>query len=199
VPITEDHPLIGQSPYSATKIAADQMALAYHLSFATPVAILRPFNTYGPRQSARAVIPTIVTQLLSGNRRIRLGSIETTRDFSFVADTVAGFIAMLEAEGVEGEVVNVGTGYDVSIGDIARTIADIAGASIEIVADPIRIRPEKSEIMRLQADNSKARRLLGWVPAYGDREGIRRGIEATFEWFREHANRARYKSELYNI
>jgi NAD dependent epimerase/dehydratase len=199
VPIDEDHPLLGQSPYSATKIAADQMAIAFHRSFATPVAILRPFNTFGPRQSARAVIPTILTQLISGNRTIRLGSLDTTRDFSFVADTVAGFLAMLEAEGVEGEVVNLGTGYDISIGDTARMIADVAGASVEIVPDRSRVRPETSEVLRLQADNSKARRLLGWTPEYAGRDGIRRGIEVTYEWFREPANQARYKPELYNI
>jgi len=199
VPITEDHPLRGQSPYSATKIGADQLALSFHAAFGTPVTVLRPFNTYGPRQSARAVIPTVITQIASGQRTIRLGATHPTRDFSFVADTAAGFISVLRATGTEGEVINVGSGFEISIGDTARAIAGIMQADIEIVSDDQRVRPAASEVERLFAGTDKARRLLGWSPKYGGLDGFKRGLAATVEWFSEPKNLARYKAEIYNL
>lgn len=199
VPITEDHPLRGQSPYSATKIGADQLALSFHAAFGTPVTVLRPFNTYGPRQSARAVIPTVITQIASGQRTIRLGATHPTRDFSFVADTAAGFISVLRATGTEGEVINVGSGFEISIGDTARAIAGIMKADIEIVSDDQRVRPAASEVERLFAGTDKARRLLGWSPKYGGLDGFKRGLAATVEWFSEPKNLARYKAEIYNL
>jgi len=199
VPITEDHPLQGQSPYSATKIGADQVALSFHRSFGTPVAVLRPFNTYGPRQSARAVIPTIITQIAKGKRRIRLGAIHPTRDFNYVADTVAGFIAALRCPEAVGEVINLGSNYEISIGDTAREIASVMGAEIEIETDEQRLRPTLSEVERLWASNEKARRLLGWTPRYGQLEGFRRGLAETVAWFKTPANLAGYKADIYNV
>lgn len=194
VPITEEHPLQGQSPYSATKIGADQLALSFHASFGLPVAVARPFNTYGPRQSARAVIPTIITQVLAGQRRIKLGATHPTRDFNYVGDTVAGFIALADSE-IAGEVVNFGSDAEISIGDTARLIAEVIGAEIEIQSDDQRFRPALSEVERLWASNDKARRLLGWGPQVGLREGLAR----TVDWFRDPANLGRYKTGQYNI
>lgn len=199
VPITEDHPLQGQSPYSASKIGADQIAMSFQASFGTPVTLLRPFNTYGPRQSARAVIPTIITQIAAGQRRIKLGAVLPTRDFNFVSDTVAGFIAALDAERAVGEVINLGSNFEISIGDTARAIAEAMGVQIEIVTDEQRLRPDKSEVERLWASNAKARELLGWQPAYGGREGFLRGLTETVVWFREPANLASYKADIYNL
>ncbi|SDF21155.1 NAD-dependent 4,6-dehydratase LegB [Desulfovibrio legallii] len=201
VPITEEHPIHGQSPYSATKIAADQLALSFYRSFETPVAILRPFNTYGPRQSARAVIPTIITQIAAGARRIKLGSLSPTRDFTYVTDTAAAFVAMLEAplQRVVGEVLNGGSGFEVSIGDTARTIAKAMGVNIEIICDGQRLRPEKSEVERLWADNTRLRKITGWQPAYEGIEGFKRGLKETAQWFSKPENLAGYKSNIYNI
>lgn len=199
VPITEDHPLQGQSPYSASKIGADQIALSFYTSFGTPVSIIRPFNTYGPRQSARAVIPTIITQLAAGNGSIKLGALHPTRDFSFVGDTVAGFIAVAGAKAAVGEVINIGSGFEISIGDTARTIASVMGVDFEIAGDDQRLRPQKSEVERLWAGTEKARKLTGWSPVYGGIDGFRRGLAETIEWFRRPENLARYKPELYNI
>jgi NAD dependent epimerase/dehydratase len=199
VPITEDHPLQGQSPYSASKIGADQIAMSFHASFGTPVAVLRPFNTYGPRQSARAVIPTIITQIASGKRSIKLGAVHPTRDFNFVADTVAAFVAALESPRCIGEVINVGSNFEISIGDTARLIAEVMDARVEIVTDDDRMRPERSEVERLWASNSKARAVLGWEPRYGGREGFRRGLAETVAWFCEPSHLALYKSEIYNL
>lgn len=199
VPITEDHPLQGQSPYSATKIAADQMARAFWSSFGTPVVTARPFNTYGPRQSARAVIPTIITQIASGQRSIRLGAVSPTRDFNYVSDTVGGFIAALEGEGGLGEVVNFASNFEISVGDAATLIAEAMGAEIEVVTDEARLRPERSEVERLWGDNSKAKALFGWQPAYAGREGFKRGIAETAAWFRSPENLRGYKSDIYNI
>lgn len=197
VPITEEHPLQGQSPYSATKIAADQIALSFHKSFDTPVVVLRPFNTYGPRQSVRAVIPTIITQLASGQHRLRLGAVKPTRDFNYVTDTVAGFVAALNAPGAVGQVINIGSGFEISIGETADLIAEIMGVSIEIEADAQRLRPEASEVERLLAANGRARELLQWSPAYGSREGFRRGLEQTIAWFRN--NPGFYRSGSYEL
>jgi dTDP-glucose 4,6-dehydratase len=199
VPITEEHPLQGQSPYSASKIGADQIAMSFHTSFKTPVVTLRPFNTYGPRQSARAVIPTVITQISNGVREIKLGAVHPTRDFNYVADTVAGFIAALESESGVGEVINVGSNFEVSIGDTAKLIAEIMGADIRIVTDEQRLRPEKSEVERLWASNAKAERLLGWTPRYGGCDGFRRGLLETVEWFAKPGNLSRYKADIYNV
>jgi NAD dependent epimerase/dehydratase len=199
VPITEDHPLQGQSPYSASKIGADQLAMSFHNSFDTPVAIIRPFNTYGPRQSARAVLPTIITQIAKGERTLKLGALSPTRDFNFVADTVAGFIGVAESDQTVGQVINVGSNYEISIGDSARLIADLMGADVEIVEDAQRLRPGKSEVERLWGDNSKAERLFGWKPAYGGLDGFRRGLGETIAWFELPENLRSYKTLQYNL
>lgn len=199
VPITEDHPLQGQSPYSASKIGADQIAMSFHSSFGTPVVTLRPFNTYGPRQSARAVIPTVITQIANGSREIRLGSLRPTRDFNFVTDTVRGFIAALESDSAIGQVINIGSNFEISIGDTARIIAEIMGAEIRILTDDQRLRPENSEVERLWASNIKAGQVLGWQPEYGGVDGFKRGIEKTVAWFTEAENLGGYKSGIYNI
>ncbi len=199
VPITEEHPLQGQSPYSASKIGADQIAMSFYSSFGTPVSIIRPFNTYGPRQSARAVIPTIITQIARGERVLKLGAIHPTRDFNYVADTVEGFIAVAESDKSVGEVINIGSNYEISIGDTVRMIADVMGVDVEIETDDVRLRPEKSEVERLWADNSKAADLLGWKPKYAGLDGLKRGLSETAEWFCNPDNLRNYKSDIYNI
>ena len=199
VPITEEHPLQGQSPYSATKIAADQMAYSFYASFGLPVVIVRPFNTYGPRQSARAVIPTVITQIADGQRQIKLGAVSPTRDFNYVSDTVAGFIAALESDRGTGEVINLGSNFEISIGDTAHAIAEAMDTSIEIITDEQRVRPEKSEVERLWASNTKARELLGWQPQYGGRDGFMRGLAETITWFREPSHLSAYKADIYNL
>ncbi|WP_107806761.1 NAD-dependent 4,6-dehydratase LegB [Nodularia spumigena] len=199
VPITEEHPLQGQSPYSASKIGADQIAMSFYRSFGTPVSIIRPFNTYGPRQSARAVIPTVITQIADGNRKIKLGALHPTRDFNYVKDTVRGFITVAESQNSVGEVINIGSNFEISIGDTVNLIAEAMGVDIEIETDDVRLRPEKSEVNRLWADNSKAKRLVGWEPLYGGREGFKRGLAETAAWFMNPANLVGYKSDRYNI
>lgn len=199
VPIDELHPLQGQSPYSASKIGADQIALSFYRSFETPVAIIRPFNTYGPRQSARAVIPTIISQLASGKSNIHLGAVSPTRDFNYVKDTVKGFIAMMNADNALGEVVNIGSNYEVSIGDTAQMISELMGINLTIETDEQRLRPEKSEVNRLWADNKKAQELIGWTPEYAGVDGLKRGLEETIEWFTNPTNLAQYKADVYNI
>ncbi|HEY2918560.1 MAG TPA: NAD-dependent 4,6-dehydratase LegB [Candidatus Binatia bacterium] len=199
IPITEDHPVQGQSPYSATKIGADHIALSFYHSFGTPVTVLRPFNTYGPRQSARAVIPTIITQIANGKRQIKLGAVHPTRDFTYIVDTVAGFIAGLNSDQGVGEIINIGSNFEISIGDTARTIAEVMGTEIEIITDEQRLRPESSEVERLCADNSKARRLLGWKSQYSGLEGFRRGLAETVAWFSKPSHLASYKSDIYNL
>ncbi len=199
VPITEDHPLQGQSPYSASKIGADQLALSCYSSFDTPVAITRPFNTYGPRQSARAVIPTVITQILDGTKKIRLGALHPTRDFNYVKDTVNGFIATALSDRSIGEVVNIGSNFEVSIHDTVQMIGQVMGQTIHIETDEQRIRPDKSEVDRLWADNTKAKELLGWEPAYGGVDGMKKGLSETIDWFSDPVNRSSYKSDIYNI
>jgi NAD dependent epimerase/dehydratase len=199
VPIDEGHPLQAQSPYSASKIGADQMALSYHRSFGTPVSIVRPFNTYGPRQSARAVIPTIITQIAGGAKAIKLGATSPTRDFNFVSDTVGGFVAVARSDASVGEVINIGSDFEVSIGETAGIIAGVMGREIEVVCDEERLRPDASEVERLWASNEKARRILDWTPEYAGRDGFRRGIGQTAEWFTEADNLKMYKAEVYNI
>jgi len=199
VPITEEHPLHGQSPYSASKIGADQIALSFFASFETPVAVIRPFNTYGPRQSARAVIPTIISQIASGERTIKLGAVHPTRDFSHVSDTVRGFIAVAECDAAVGHVINIGSSYEISIGDIASLIAEIMGRQVEFTCDEQRLRPAGSEVERLWADNTRARDLAGWAPEYAGVGGLRRGLAETITWFAKPENLRRYKAGLYNI
>lgn len=199
VPITEKHPLQGQSPYSASKIGADQIAMSFYRSFGTPVALIRPFNTYGPRQSARAVIPTIITQLLNGKRQIRLGALSPTRDFNYVKDTVRGFISIMQSEKSVGEVINIGSNFEISIGDTAKLIAETMGVDVDIETDKERLRPLKSEVNRLWADNSKAKKLLGWEPRYGGRDGFKRGLKETIDWFADKGNLKKYKADVYNI
>lgn len=199
VPINEAHPLQGQSPYSASKIGADQMALSFYRSFGTPVGVIRPFNTYGPRQSARAIIPTAITQIASGKDVIELGALHPTRDFNYVEDTVRGFIAMLESPNSVGEEINIGSNYEIGIGETVELIADVMGRSITIQTAEERMRPDKSEVERLWADNSKAERLLGWKPKYQGKDGLRAGLKATIEWFTQPDNLGLYKSGIYNI
>ena len=199
VPITEDHPLQGQSPYSATKIGADQIALSYYLSFGTPVAVVRPFNTYGPRQSARAVVPTVIGQIAKGQREIKLGALHPTRDFSYVADTVEGFIKACSSDAMLGCVTNLGSGFEISIGDTAKLIAELMGVEVGIVTDAERIRPENSEVERLFASNALARERMGWSPEYAGLAGFRRGLQQTIEWFRDPKNLSRYKTDIYNV
>jgi dTDP-glucose 4,6-dehydratase len=192
VPISEEHPLQGQSPYSASKIGADKIAESFHLSFDLPVVTVRPFNTYGPRQSARAVIPTIVTQALS-QPDIRLRNLEPTRDLKFVTDTVEGFIKAAESNNAVGEVINLGTGCEISIGALAQTILQTMGKKIPVVSESQRVRPENSEVDRLCADNRKARELLGWQPQFG----LEEGLVKTIEWLRK--NHEQYRSDVYVI
>ena len=199
VPITEEHPLHGQSPYSASKIGADQIALSFYHAFNTPVSLIRPFNTYGPRQSARAVIPTIITQIANGKKEIRLGALSPTRDFNYVQDTVQGFIKVMQSDKSVGEVINIGSNFEVSIGETVQIIAELMRAEVNICSDENRLRPQKSEVNRLWADNSKAKSLLGWQPQYGGKEGFRRGLQETINWFTEPANLRRYKADIYNI
>ncbi len=199
VPITEAHPLQGQSPYSATKIGADQLAYSFFTSFDLPVVTVRPFNTYGPRQSARAVIPTVITQIANGERRIKLGAVSPTRDFNYVKDTVAGFIAALNSNSGLGEVVNLGSNYEISVGETAQLIAEAMNTEIEILTDEVRLRPEKSEVERLWAANAKALDLFGWQPTYAGREGFKRGLAETAEWFARPANLIGYKADVYNV
>jgi NAD dependent epimerase/dehydratase len=199
VPITELHPLTGQSPYSASKIGADQMALAFHRSFDMPVTVLRPFNTYGPRQSARAVIPSIITQLVINSGKIALGSLTPTRDFTFVSDTVKGFIAAIGNTNSFGEVINLGSGFEVSIAETVSIISEIMGVEAEVHPEEERFRPSLSEVNRLWSDNSKAGELLGWHTDYMGIDGFRNGLEQTVEWFRDPTNIAHYKVNEYNV
>lgn len=198
VPMSEGHPLQGQSPYSASKIGADQMALAYHRSFQTPVIVIRPFNTYGPRQSARAVIPTVITQALAGAENIRLGSLHPKRDFSFIEDTVSGFIAALSSDKGIGEVFNLGAGFEISIKETVDLILKITGSNMQVITDSLRVRPQKSEVNRLLSDNTKARTILGWVPQFADKKGFEKGLEITVEWFSKKENLSGYKPNMYN-
>jgi dTDP-glucose 4,6-dehydratase len=199
VPITEEHPLQGQSPYSASKIGADQLALSFYCSFDLPVAIIRPFNTYGPRQSTRAVIPTIITQIASGCREIKLGALHPMRDFSYVDDTTSGFMALADSDASVGEVINIGSNFEVSIERLAELIAEVMAVDITITCETERIRPEKSEVDRLYADISKAKRLLGWKPTFGGLEGLKKGLQRTAAWFSREENLSLYKPETYTL
>lgn len=195
VPIDEAHPKVGQSPYSATKTAADQLAISYHRSFGLPVKIVRPFNTYGPRQSARAIIPAIITQLLTGSKEIRLGRLFPTRDLLFVKDTVNGFIAIAETDKAIGEEVNVASQSEISIGDLAQKIINMINPDAKIVSDKQRIRPEKSEIQRLLGDNKKIKKMTNWRLEYD----LDTGLRETIDWFSKEENLRLYKPDIYNV
>ena len=194
VPIDEKHPRQPQSPYSATKIGADAIAKSFYNAFDLPVTIVRPFNTYGPRQSARAIIPTIISQIANGAREIKVGDLSPTRDFNFVTDTARGFLAIARSEGTNGEEINIATGTEVTMKETLLTIADVMGADVKWVTDPARIRPGKSEVFRLCGDNSKIRRLTGWEPLVT----LREGLALTAEWFTDPENLKKYKSDIYN-
>ncbi|OAA18906.1 NAD-dependent 4,6-dehydratase LegB [Kosmotoga sp. DU53] len=193
VPIDEKHPINPQSPYAATKSGADQLAVTFYRSFGLPVSVIRPFNTFGPRQSARAVIPTIITQILAGKKKINLGNLDTTRDMNYVLNTVEGFWQVGLHDNSVGEVINLGSGREISIGDLANLIADLIGEKIEIEVDQQRIRPEKSEVERLLCDSTKARELTGWKPRYS----LEEGLKATIGWLKEHMQY--YKPDIYNV
>ena len=198
IPIDEVHPLHPQSPYAATKVGADQLALSFHASFDVPVGILRPFNTYGPRQSARAVIPTIISQL-ANKSKVKLGSLSPTRDFSFVQDTANGFLAAAQSDSIVGQTINLGSGFEVSIKETAETIAKLMNTKLELVDDEQRVRPENSEVERLHASIEKAKTLLGWQPELKGLAGFETGLKKTIEWFSNPKNLSRYKADRYNL
>ncbi|KEH98039.1 NAD-dependent 4,6-dehydratase LegB [Clostridium massiliodielmoense] len=193
VPIDEKHPMQGQSPYSASKIGADKMAESFYRSFNLPIATIRPFNTYGPRQSARAVIPTIISQVLAGKREIKLGSLTPTRDFNYVKDTAEAFIKIAESDKTIGEVINAGSNYEITIGETAKKIIQLIGHDVKVLCDEERIRPEKSEVNRLWADNTKIKNLTDWTPKYSIDEGLRE----TIEWIKN--NMQYFKTDIYNV
>lgn len=195
VPIDENHPLQPQSPYSASKIGADSMAMSFYNAFNLPVTIARPFNTYGPRQSARAVIPTIITQIANGMKEIKLGDITPTRDFNYVEDTCRGFIALADSEKTIGEVVNIGSNYEISIADTLDLIKELMQSDVEFITDQQRIRPDKSEVLRLWCDNTKIEKLTGFKPIYS----IRDGLDKTIQWFLDENNLKKYKAGIYNV
>ena len=199
VPIDEKHPLVGQSPYSASKVGADQVAHSYWSSFGVPVTTVRPFNTYGPRQSQRAFIPSVIVQLLSGAESISLGSLSPTRDLTFVADTAEGFRAVAEGAGGLGEVFNMGSGFEVSMGEVVEILSDISGRKVALTEDPARVRPENSEVERLWSDSSKIERAFGWKPAHPGRDGLYRGLEKTYAWFRDNSDAAGYDAKRYVV
>ena len=198
IPIDEVHPLHPQSPYAATKVGADQLALSFHASFDVPVGILRPFNTYGPRQSARAVIPTIISQL-ANKSKVKLGSLSPTRDFSFVQDTANGFLAAAQSDAIVGQTINLGSGFEVSIKETAETIAKLMNTKLELVDDEQRVRPENSEVERLHASIERAKALLSWQPELKGLAGFETGLKKTIEWFLNPKNLSRYKADRYNL
>lgn len=193
VPIDEKHPMVGQSPYSATKIGADQLSISYFKSFDLPVKIVRPFNTYGPRQSARAIIPTVISQILSGKEQLKLGNLTPTRDLTFVKDTANGFYEIAKADGLFGEITNIGMSEEITIGNLVQMIADLIGTEVEIISDEQRIRPDKSEVERLFCDNRKIKANTAWTPNYN----LESGLKETIEWIRN--NQSYFKSDIYNV
>jgi dTDP-glucose 4,6-dehydratase len=199
VPINEKHPLVGQSPYSASKIGADQVAHSYWSSFGVPVTTVRPFNTYGPRQSQRAFIPSVIVQLLSGAESISLGSLSPTRDLTFVADTAEGFRAVAGGTGGLGEVFNMGSGFEISMGEIVEMLSEISGRKVAVREDPDRVRPENSEVERLWSDSSKLESAFGWKPSHAGRDGLYRGLEKTYAWFRDNSSEAGYDAKRYVV
>ena len=199
VPIKENHPLSGQSPYSASKIGADQLAYSFFSSFNLPVSIIRPFNTYGPRQSARAIIPSIISQIAKKNEFIKLGSLHPTRDFSYIEDTVKGFLSAINNKRTIGEIINLGSGFEISIGDTVNLISEIMNQEIKIKVDNNRIRPPKSEVERLFACNQKAKLLMDWAPKFSGIEGFKKGLEKTISWFNKDENLSKINTKIYNI
>lgn len=199
VPIDEKHPLVGQSPYSASKIAADQVAHSYWASFGVPIVTVRPFNTYGPRQSQRAFIPSVMVQLLSGAERLSLGSLTPTRDLTFVADTALGFQEIAESQGGLGEVFNMGSGFEISMAEVVDMVAEISGKAVSVVEDPDRVRPANSEVERLWSDSTKIGTTFQWKPEHSGRDGLYRGLEKTFEWFRSNYRSAGYDPSSYVV
>lgn len=195
VPIDEKHPLQPQSPYSASKIAADAMAMSYHNAFDLPLVIARPFNTYGPRQSARAVIPTIITQIAIGMKQIKLGDLRPTRDFNYVEDTCRGFLALADCREAVGETVNIGSNSEVPIGDVLELIKNSMESEVQFISEKHRLRPEKSEVFRLCCDNSKIRNLTGFEPAFS----LEKGLRKTIDWFCKPGNLTKYKADIYNV
>lgn len=195
VPITEEHPLQPQSPYSASKIGADQMALSYYYSFGLPVAVARPFNTYGPRQSARAILPTVIAQIAAGNAKIQVGDTTPSRDFNFVEDTVAGLVAIAQSDQTIGEVTNIGSGREIKIADAISLIASLMKVNVTVDTDSARLRPADSEVQRLLCDASKLKQRTGCVSSVS----LEAGLERTIKWFREPANLKKYKTSIYNI
>lgn len=199
VPIDEKHPLVGQSPYSASKVGADQIAHSYWSSFGVPVTTVRPFNTYGPRQSQRAFIPSVIVQMLSGAESISLGSLAPTRDLTFVTDTAEGFRAVAEGTGGLGEVFNMGSGFEISMAEVVEMLVEISGRSVTVTEDPDRVRPENSEVERLWSDSSKMEAEFGWKPEHGGRDGLYRGLEKTYAWFRDNSGEAGYDAKRYVV
>ncbi len=199
VPIDEKHPLVGQSPYSASKIGADQVAHSYWSSFGVPVTTVRPFNTYGPRQSQRAFVPSVIVQLLSGAESISLGSLSPTRDLTFVTDTAEGFRAVAEGTGGLGEVFNMGSGFEISMGEVVEMLCEISGRKVAVTEDPARVRPGNSEVERLWSDSSKIESAFGWTPSHAGRDGLYRGLEKTYAWFRDNSNEAGYNAKRYVV
>jgi len=199
VPIDEKHPLVGQSPYSASKIGADQLAISFNKSFNTPVGIIRPFNTYGPRQSNRAIIPSVINQILNGYDEIKVGNVNPTRDFSYVDDTVNGIIAGLESDMIVGKAINLGAGFEISIKETINSIAEILGKNIKLKVDKNRVRNNNTEVDRLYSNNSLAKELLGWQPNYAGKSGFKKGLKKTIDWFSDNNNTKNYKSDIYNI
>ena len=199
VPISEKHPLSAQSPYAASKIAADQLALSFFHSYELPVSILRPFNTYGPRQSVRAVIPSAISQIASGKSEIRLGSLFPTRDFTFVKDTAEGFILAMNCKSVIGKVTNIGSNFEISIADTIKLIAGLMDSSVNILQDKEKMRPKSSEVVRLLADTTKAHNRFNWQPQYGGEEGFVRGLEETIRWFTNPRNLSLYQKNNLNL
>ena len=199
VPIDEAHPLQGQSPYSASKIGADQIALSYHRSFETPVVVARPFNTYGPRQSTRAVIPTMITQLAAGKKDLKLGALDPTRDFNYVTDTVNGFMSLLESDGVCGEEFNIGSNFEISIGETLEVISEVMGVDVKVEKEKERLRPKGSEVFRLWADNTKMINRTSWRPEFAGRDGFAKGISETVAWYRDPVNLACFKTDSYTV
>lgn len=198
LPITETHPTSAQSPYAASKVGADHLALSFYKSYNLPISIIRPFNTFGPRQSLRAVIPTIILQALNNKKSIKLGNIHSTRNFNYISDTVDGFIATIEKKNIFGEIINIGSNYDISIKDTVKEVSKLINKKISIIAEDIRKRPKKSEVDKLKASGLKAKKLLNWVPAYKGKLGFIKALRKTIDWYSDHKNRKIFKDNIYN-
>ncbi len=199
IPITEDHVLQPQSPYSASKISADNLSLSYYYSYKLPVSIIRPFNTFGPRQSARAIIPTIITQIANGQNKLKLGSTYTKRNFNFVDDITSAYLKMIEAKNISGHTINIGSEYNVSINELAFMISKLMNKKIKIIKDRQRLRPARSEVDILSCSNKKAQQMLSWKPKYDKEKGLQKGLLNTIRWFKNKNNLKFYKADIYNI